>query len=192
MNIEKSEIAVRSLLESIGEDPNREGLLRTPHRYAKALSDLTAGYSQDPVKILMSARFTEKYDSMILVKDIEFYSLCEHHMLPFFGHCHIAYIPNGKIVGLSKLPRVVEVFARRLQVQERLTEQIAHTIQEVLNPKGVAVIMEAKHMCMVMRGVQKQNSSMTTSSMLGEFLENSRTRTELMELLNRPGKSMHI
>jgi GTP cyclohydrolase I len=183
VNTKLGEDAVRTLIESIGEDPNREGLIKTPHRYFKALADVTAGYRQDPVKILNSAKFTETYNSMIVVKDIEFYSLCEHHILPFFGSIHIAYIPNGQIVGLSKLPRVAEVFARRLQVQERLTEQIAHTIQEVLKPKGVAVVIEAKHMCMVMRGVQKQNSSMTTSCMLGEFLELPQTRNEFMKLI---------
>lgn len=185
MNVDKAEAAAKALIESIGEDPHREGLLRTPHRFSKALRDLTRGYEQDPAQILMSARFTESYDDLILVKDIEFYSLCEHHMLPFFGHCHVAYIPNGKIVGLSKIPRVVEVFARRLQVQERMTNQIAKVIQEVLEPKGVAVVIEGSHMCMVMRGVQKKDSSMTTSCMLGEFLHNPKAREEMLALSKR-------
>ena len=154
-------------------------------RYAKAMEYLTAGYKQDPVKVINGAIFKETYDEMILVRDIEIYSLCEHHLLPFFGKVHIAYIPNGKIVGLSKLARMAEIFARRLQVQERMTEEIAQTIQKVLKPKGVAVVVEAKHMCMVMRGVQKQNSTMTTSSMLGEFRENPKTREEFLRLIAR-------
>lgn len=175
---------VRDILEGIGEDPNREGLLKTPERVAKAYQFLTQGYAQDPEAILKKAVFHEDYSEMILVKDIEVYSLCEHHMLPFFGKAHVAYIPNGRIVGLSKIPRVVDVFARRLQVQERLTIQVRDAIQKVLKPEGVAVVIEANHMCMVMRGVQKQNSSTTTSAMSGQFLDSSNTRAEFMRLIS--------
>mgnify|MGYP006272805191 CR=1 FL=1 len=177
------EEAVVTLLGGIGEDPEREGLLKTPERVAKALRFLTSGYRQDPEEVLMKAVFTESYDEMVLVKDIDIYSMCEHHMLPFFGKAHVAYIPDGKIVGLSKIPRVVEVFARRLQVQERLTQQIRDAIQNVLNPRGVAVVIEATHMCMVMRGVQKQNSITTTSAMSGEFMNNQSTRSEFLRLI---------
>ena len=173
---------VTHILELIGEDPTREGLLKTPERVAKALQFFTEGYEKDANAILSSALFSEDYDEMILVKDIEVYSLCEHHMVPFFGTAHVAYIPDGKIVGLSKIPRIVDVFARRLQVQERLTMQIRDAIEEVLAPKGVAVIIEAKHMCMVMRGVQKQHSSTSTSAVSGAFRE-AATRAELMRLL---------
>ncbi|NTV01533.1 MAG: GTP cyclohydrolase I FolE [Chlorobiaceae bacterium] len=175
--------AVVSLLEGIGEDPEREGLVKTPERVAKSLRFLTSGYRQDPEEVLMKAVFTESYDEMVLVKDIDIYSMCEHHMLPFFGKAHVAYIPDGKIVGLSKIPRVVEVFARRLQVQERLTQQIRDAIQNVLNPRGVAVVIEATHMCMVMRGVQKQNSITTTSAMSGDFMNNASTRSEFLRLI---------
>ncbi|NTW51933.1 MAG: GTP cyclohydrolase I FolE [Chlorobiaceae bacterium] len=175
--------AVYSLLEGIGEDPGREGLLLTPERVAKSLKYLTKGYNQDPEQLLKKAVFTESYDEMVLVKDIDIYSMCEHHMLPFFGKAHVAYIPNGKIVGLSKIPRVVEVFARRLQVQERLTQQIRDAIQNVLAPRGVGVVIEATHMCMVMRGVEKQNSLTTTSAMSGEFLSNQSTRSEFLRLI---------
>ena len=174
---------VRSILTQIGEDPEREGLLKTPERVAKAHQFLTSGYSQDPKAILSKALFHEEYDEMILVKDIELYSLCEHHMVPFFGKAHVAYIPDGKIVGLSKIPRVVDVFARRLQVQERLTMQIRDAINDVLQPKGVAVVIEATHMCMVMRGVQKQHSSTTTSAVSGAFQE-EKTRAEFMRLIS--------
>jgi GTP cyclohydrolase I len=174
---------VRGLLEGIGEDAAREGLLKTPERVSKSLLFLTQGYQMDPRTILESAVFTEDYNEMILVKDIELFSLCEHHMLPFFGKAHVAYIPNGKIVGLSKLPRVVDVFARRLQVQERLTIQIQEAIDEVLRPQGVAVIIEATHLCMVMRGVQKQHSVTTTSAMSGAFMDNENTRAEFMRLI---------
>ena len=174
---------VRSILTQIGEDPEREGLLKTPERVAKAHQFLTSGYSQDPKAILSKALFHEEYDEMVLVKDIELYSLCEHHMVPFFGKAHVAYIPDGKIVGLSKIPRVVDVFARRLQVQERLTMQIRDAINEVLQPKGVAVVIEATHMCMVMRGVQKQHSSTTTSAVSGAFQE-EKTRAEFMRLIS--------
>lgn len=174
---------IRENLSLLGENPEREGLLKTPERVAKALLYLTSGYRSDPREILLSAVFHEKYDEMVLVKDIEVFSMCEHHMLPFFGKAHVAYIPNGKIVGLSKIPRVVDVYARRLQVQERMTQEIRDVIEEVLEPKGVAVVVEAKHLCMVMRGVEKQNSTTTTSAMSGEFLKNSATRSEFMRLI---------
>ncbi len=174
---------IRQLLEAIGEDPTREGLLKTPQRYAQAMSFLCSGYSQDPVQVLNGAIFHEDYSEMIVVKDIEIYSTCEHHLLPFFGKVHLAYLPNKKIVGLSKLARIAEIYARRLQVQERLTEQIANCLQDTLSPRGVAVVVEAKHMCMVMRGVQKQNSSMITSAMLGDFRENLATRQEFLNLI---------
>lgn len=173
-----------SILETIGEDIRRDGLQKTPERVAKALQFLTHGYDINPAEILRSALFKDDYKQMVLVKDIEVYSLCEHHMLPFFGKAHIAYIPNGKIVGLSKIPRVVDAFARRLQVQERLTTQIRDCIQETLKPLGVAVVIEAKHLCMLMRGVQKQNSVATTSAFTGEFLENSKTRDEFIQLVS--------
>ena len=172
------------ILEEIGEDPNREGLLKTPERVAKAMQYLTHGYYTNPSEILKSAMFAEDYNQMVLVKDIELYSLCEHHMLPFFGKAHIAYIPNGQIVGLSKIPRVVDAFSRRLQVQERLTNEIRDCIDETLNPKGVAVVIEAKHLCMQMRGVQKQNSVTTTSAFSGVFLESEKTRAEFMNLIS--------
>lgn len=174
---------VKEMLTDIGEDPDREGLVKTPERVSKALQFLTHGYIVDPREILQQAIFEEDYSEMILVRDIEIYSLCEHHMLPFFGKAHVAYIPNGKIVGLSKIPRVVEVFARRLQVQERLTIQIRDAIQEVLAPVGVGVVIEAQHLCMMMRGAEKQNSSTTTSAMSGQFLEHA-TRAEFMRLIN--------
>lgn len=172
-----------SILRAIGEDPGREGLLKTPERVAKALQFLTHGYDLDPAEILKSAKFKEKYRQMVLVKDIEIYSLCEHHMLPFFGKAHVAYIPNGHIVGLSKIPRVVDAFARRLQVQERLTTEIRDCIQDTLEPLGVAVVIEAKHLCMQMRGIQKQNSVTTTSAFTGEF-ENDKTRSEFIRLIS--------
>jgi GTP cyclohydrolase I len=171
------------IIKHFGEDATREGLLKTPERAAKAMQFITQGYEQDAAAILKSALFEEEHQQMVLVKDIEMYSLCEHHMLPFFGKAHIAYIPNGKIVGLSKLPRVVDVFARRLQVQERLTHQIRDCIQETLQPAGVAVVIEARHMCMQMRGVQKQNSVTTTSAFTGEFLKDS-TRKEFISLIS--------
>ncbi len=173
----------KSILRTIGEDPTREGLQKTPERYAKALQYLTHGYDLDPSKILKSAKFREDYKHMVIVKDIEIYSMCEHHVLPFFGKAHIAYIPNKYIVGLSKIPRVVEAFARRLQVQERLTNQVRDCIQDTLNPLGVAVVIEAQHLCMQMRGVQKQNSVTTTSAFTGEF-ENDSTRNEFIKLIS--------
>ena len=172
-----------NILNLVGENKDREGLLKTPERAAKAISFLTEGYDKNPHKILQSAMFKESYSEMVIVKDIELYSLCEHHLLPFFGKAHIAYIPNGQIVGLSKLPRVVDVFSRRLQVQERLTEQILDCINDTLSPKGVAVVIEASHMCMMMRGVQKQNSSTTTSGFRGAFKETD-TRNEFLNLIN--------
>lgn len=173
----------KEVIENLGEDPTREGLLKTPERVAKAMQFLTQGYDQNPQEILKSAMFAEKYDEMVIVKDIEVYSLCEHHMLPFFGKCHIAYIPNGHIVGLSKFPRMVDAFSRRLQVQERLTDQIRDCLQETLNPQGVAVCIEAQHLCMQMRGVQKQNSITTTSAFSGAFMEEDITRQEFMSLV---------
>ena len=178
----------KAILELLGEDPQREGLLKTPERVAKAMQFLTQGYSADPVAILNSARFKEDYQQMVLVKDIEIYSMCEHHMLPFYGKAHVAYIPNGCITGLSKIPRVVDAFDRRLQVQERLTVQIRDCIQETLNPLGVAVVIVAAHMCMQIRGVQKQNSVTTTSAFTGVFLKDIRTREEFMKLI---GVSLH-
>ena len=170
------------LLEQVGEDSQREGLLKTPERAAKAMQFLTQGYDLDAHEILRSAMFKEDYSEMVIVKDIELYSLCEHHLLPFFGKAHVAYIPNGYIVGLSKIPRVIDVFARRLQVQERLTDQILHSIQDTLQPLGVAVVIEAQHLCMMMRGVQKQNSVTTTSAFTGEF-EKETTRGEFLNLI---------
>ena len=175
--------SIRDLLTLIGEKPEREGLLRTPHRVAKALEFLTSGYRQDVGKVLNGAIFTEKYDEMVIVKDIDFFSLCEHHLLPFFGKAHVAYIPNGKIVGLSKIPRIVEIFSRRLQVQERMTQQVAETLYQSLQPDGVGVVIEARHLCMMMRGVEKQNSLATTSAMLGSFRDDERTRNEFLKLL---------
>jgi len=175
--------SVQSILEQIGENPDRQGLLKTPERVAKAYSYITQGYGQDASEILRSAIFDEDYSEMVLVKDIELYSLCEHHMLPFFGKAHIAYIPQGKIVGLSKIPRIVDVFARRLQVQERLTIEIRDCIQNNLNPLGVAVVIEAHHLCMQMRGVSKQNSATTTSAFSGTFLSDAKTRKEFISLI---------
>ena len=174
---------VESILKQVGEDPDRDGLQRTPLRVARSLRFLTSGYEQDPKEILNGALFDVTYDEMVMVKDIEFYSLCEHHMLPFFGRVHVAYVPNGRVVGLSKIPRLVEMFARRLQVQERLTTQIAETLESVLEPKGVAVVGEAIHLCMMMRGVEQQNSSAVTSSMRGAFKSDSKTRSEFMDLI---------
>ena len=174
---------IKSVLSEIGENTERDGLLKTPERVAKSMEFLTNGYDKDPSEILKSAMFAEDYSQMVLVKDIELYSLCEHHMLPFFGKAHVAYIPNGNIVGLSKIPRIVDVFARRLQVQERLTNEIKDCLQDTLNPIGVAVVIEAQHLCMQMRGVQKQHSSTTTSAFSGIFLKDDKTRSEFMNLI---------
>ncbi len=182
--LKQLEDAVRSILKLIGEKPEREGLAQTPQRVAKSWEFLTSGYGQDVHDVVNKAVFTEKYDEMVIVKDIDFFSLCEHHMLPFYGKAHIAYIPNGKIIGLSKIPRIVEVFSRRLQVQERMTQQIAETLFSVLQPDGVAVVIEARHLCMMMRGVEKQNSVATTSAMLGSFREDERTRNEFLKLIS--------
>jgi GTP cyclohydrolase IA len=180
---------VRKLLEQIGEDPDRDGLARTPVRVAKSLRFLTEGYAKDPLAILNDAMFEVTYDEMVLVKDIDFYSLCEHHVIPFFGRVHVAYIPNGRVVGLSKIPRLVEMYARRLQVQERLTVEIAETIEKVLRPRGVAVVVEAIHLCMMMRGVEQQNAFAITSSMRGDFKSDSKTRSEFMELIRHTKQS---
>jgi GTP cyclohydrolase I len=177
---------VRQLLVELGEDPSREGLLDTPKRVEKALRFLTSGYTADVDTVLNNAMFTVDYNEMVIVKDIDFYSLCEHHLLPFFGRCHIAYIPNGKVIGLSKIPRLVEIFARRLQIQERMTSEIAETIRQKIKPLGVAVVLEATHLCMAMRGVEKQNSYAITSAMLGGFQNDARTRMEFLELIRRP------
>ena len=170
------------ILTRLGEDPERDGLMQTPARVEKSMAFLTKGYHEDPARILRGALFDVDYDEMVIVKDVEMFSLCEHHMLPFFGKVHVAYIPNGKVIGLSKIPRIVEVFARRLQVQERLTRQIADTIQEAINPQGVGVVIEARHLCMMMRGVEKQNSSTVTSAMVGVF-QNQNTRAEFLSLV---------
>lgn len=174
---------VREMLIRLGEDPDREGLRATPDRVEKSLAFLTSGYGEDPRDILQKAVFEEQYDEMVIVKDIDLFSMCEHHMLPFFGKCHVAYLPNRKIVGLSKIARVVEVYARRLQVQERLTQEIATAIMDTLNPHGVGVVVEASHLCMMMRGVEKQNAKAVTSAMLGAFRQRQETRMEFMELI---------
>jgi GTP cyclohydrolase I len=175
---------VRDILRAIGENPDREGLLKTPARVAKAYEYLTSGYRQDISTVLNGAVYEEKYNEMVIVKDIDFFSLCEHHLLPFYGKCHVAYIPSGRILGLSKVPRIIEVFSRRLQVQERLTQQIADTLYDCLKPNGVAVVTEAKHLCMMMRGVEKQNSVATTSAMLGVFRDDEKTRGEFLRLIS--------
>jgi GTP cyclohydrolase I len=176
---------VRHILEEIGEDPTRDGLQKTPQRVDRALRYLTSGYRMDANQVLNGALFDVAYDEMVIVKDIEVFSLCEHHLLPFFGKCHVAYIPDGKVIGLSKIPRLVDMFARRLQVQERLTMQVAETINSSIRPKGVAVVMEAQHLCMIMRGVEKQNSIAVTSSMLGAFKDHQNTRNEFLNLVRR-------
>ncbi len=175
--------AVRATLRELGEDPEREGLLKTPQRVAESLRFLTSGYHQDVKKVLNDAVYSVAYDEMVIVKDIEIFSMCEHHLLPFFGRCHVAYIPTKKVIGLSKIPRLVDVFARRLQIQERLTNQIAETIMETVKPQGVGVIIEAKHLCMIMRGVEKQNSVAVTSAMLGAFRDDGQTRAEFLRLV---------
>src|ERR1022692_4641465 len=177
------EAAVRKLIAEIEDDPDRDGILKTPARVAKSLRYLTSGYRQDIDKVLNGALYSVAYDEMVIVKDIEIFSMCEHHLLPFFGRCHVAYVPNGKVIGLSKIPRIVDVFARRLQVQERLTVEIAQTLMEKIKPQGVGVIVEARHLCMIMRGVEKQNSTAVTSHMLGVFRDNEGTRSEFLRLL---------
>jgi GTP cyclohydrolase I len=176
---------VREMITMLGEDPNREGLRRTPERFERALRFLTSGYGQDPEKILNGAMFSVCYDQMVVVKDIELFSLCEHHMLPFLGRCHVAYLPDKKVVGLSKIPRLVNMFSRRLQIQERLTSQIAQAIQNSIQPRGVGVVIEARHLCMIMRGVEKQRSEAVTSAMLGAFRDNQQTREEFLSLIGR-------
>jgi GTP cyclohydrolase IA len=179
----------REILTRIGEDPNRDGLIRTPERMEKAMAFLTRGYKQNVTDVLHDALFDVDYDEMVIVKDVEFFSMCEHHLLPFFGKAHVAYVPNGKVIGLSKIPRLVDVFSRRLQVQERLTRQIGEAITEAINPQGVAVILEAQHLCMMMRGVEKQHSSTVTSAMLGVFKTQLQTRNEFLSLVRRNGSS---
>jgi GTP cyclohydrolase I len=183
-SLARMESHVRDVLLDLGEDPNREGLLKTPHRVAKAWSELTSGYRVDVDAMINGALFTESYNEMVLVRDISFYSMCEHHMLPFFGRAHVAYLADKKIVGLSKIPKLVEIFARRLQVQERMTLQIAETLRDKLNPKGVAVVLEARHLCMEMRGAESHHSPTTTSCMLGVFQRDARTRKEFLELVH--------
>lgn len=181
----KTEALIRELLSELGEDPSREGLQKTPLRVSQMYDFLTKGYHEDVKKVLNGAVFKEEYSEMVIVRDIDFFSLCEHHLIPFFGKVHVAYIPNGKIIGLSKIPRVVEVFSRRLQVQERMTQQIAQILYDYLNPQGVGVVIEARHLCMIMRGVEKQNSVATTSSMLGVFRDDVKTRSEFLTLIDR-------
>ena len=187
MNLTSKKPGIKSLIENIlhaiGEDPKREGLIKTPERVEKSLNFLTSGYGVDIDQLVNDALYNENYDEMVIVKNIDFYSLCEHHMLPFFGKCHVAYLPNGKIIGLSKVPRLVDAYGRRLQLQERLTTQIAHCIEDIVKPTGVGVVIEATHLCMSMRGVEKQNSYTTTSSMLGSFKKDPRTRAEFLSLL---------
>ncbi|HXB98990.1 MAG TPA: GTP cyclohydrolase I FolE [Terriglobales bacterium] len=176
---------VREMIVRLGEDPDREGLARTPERVEKAMQFLVKGYKEDPEALLRKALFTVSYDEMVIVKDIEMFSLCEHHLLPFFGKVHVAYIPNGKVIGLSKIPRLIEIFSRRLQIQERLTTQIAEAIQHAIEPQGVGVVIEARHLCMMMRGVEKQHSSAVTSAMLGSFRSEEETRTEFLSLIRQ-------
>lgn len=185
----KIEAATYDILEAVGEDPGREGLLRTPHRVARAYEELLSGYRIDPSKLINDAIFNIDYDDMVIVRDIEFYSLCEHHILPFIGRAHVAYISHGKVIGLSKIPRIVDMFARRLQVQERMTHQIAEFLNEVLEPRGVAVVLDGVHMCSMMRGVKKENSSMTTSAMLGSFRSDEKARMEFMSHISRKGSN---
>jgi GTP cyclohydrolase I len=184
-----TEDLLRELLVRLGEDPDREGLVRTPERMASALRYLTKGYREEPGELLKGALFTVDYDEMVIVKDVEMFSLCEHHILPFFGKVHVAYIPKGKVIGLSKIPRLIDAFARRLQVQERLTTQIAECIQQAIQPEGVGVVIEARHLCMMMRGVEKQHSAAVTSSMLGSFREQHQTREEFLSLIRQKGNN---
>lgn len=192
INREDIEKSISDILKSIGEDPSRDGLINTPRRVAKSYEELLAGYRTDPNKLINDALFDVDYDEMVIVRDIEFYSLCEHHMLPFIGRAHVAYIPNKQVIGLSKIPRIVDMFARRLQVQERLTQQIANFLNEVLHPHGVAVVVEATHLCSMMRGVKKHDSRMTTSAMLGYFRNNLATRTEFLDNISRGAESLHF
>jgi GTP cyclohydrolase I len=176
--------AVSKILFAVGEDPEREGLERTPHRVANAYEEILEGYTMDPIKLVNGALFTVDYDEMVVVKDIEFFSLCEHHLLPFFGRAHVAYLPRNKVIGLSKIPRIVDMYAHRLQVQERMTQQIAHSIQETINPLGVGVVIEGQHLCMMMRGIKKEQASMTTSAMLGGFRTRLETRMEFLNMIH--------
>jgi GTP cyclohydrolase I len=192
IDLPQIEDAVRQTLNAIGEDPEREGLLRTPERVASAYTELLAGYRTDPVALLNEALFEVAYDEMVLVRDIEFYSLCEHHMLPFIGRAHVAYIPKGQVVGLSKIPRIVDMFARRLQLQERMTRQIADFVDELLDPHGVAVVVEALHLCAMMRGVKKHEARMTTSAMLGAFRKSIKTRQEFLDNISRGSEQMRF
>lgn len=186
MNHDRVEALVKELLEELGENPQREGLIKTPHRIAKSLEFLTSGYRHDPKTLINGAVFTQETNSMVIVKDIDLYSLCEHHMLPFFGKCHIGYIPQGRVFGVSKLARLVDMYARRLQIQERLTEQIAYVVKDTINAEGVGVMIEAQHLCMMMRGVEKQNSVLVTSAVLGSFRDSAATRQEFLSLLAKP------
>jgi len=192
INISEVQSAVRQILLAIGEDPDREGLKRTPERIARMYAELLSGYQMDPVTVVNDALFNVKYDEMVIVRDIEFYSLCEHHMLPFMGRVHVAYIPDGKVLGLSKIPRVVDLYAHRLQVQERMTRQIADFIRDLLHPQGVAVVVEALHLCMSMRGVQKHNARLTTSAMHGAFRANLATRQEFLDNISRGASPLQI
>ena len=192
MDYETIEKSVAKIIKAVGEDPDREGLLNTPRRVAKAYGELLEGYRIDPVKLLNNATFDVEYDDMVIVRDIEFYSLCEHHMLPFLGRAHVAYIPDGKVIGLSKIPRIVDMFARRLQVQERMTRQIADYVNEILHPRGVAVVVEGMHLCAMIRGVRKHDSRMTTSSMLGAFRKRQATRMEFLDNISRGATPFHF
>lgn len=192
LDIEAAKKLIFDLLKAVGEDPNREGLKNTPDRVARMYGELLSGYAEVPARIINNALFHVNYDEMVLVRDIEFYSLCEHHMLPFVGRAHVAYIPNGKVIGLSKLPRIVDMYARRLQIQERMTREIADFIQDTLNPHGVAVVVEAMHLCAMMRGVKKHDARMTTSAMLGSFRANIATRQEFLENISRGSKPLQI
>jgi GTP cyclohydrolase I len=192
VNAEEIQKAITSILQAVGENPEREGLKRTPERVARMYAELLSGYKADPITIVNDAIFDVKYDEMVIVRDIEFYSLCEHHILPFMGRVHVAYIPDGKVLGLSKIPRIVDIFARRLQVQERMTRQIADFIRDLLHPQGVGVVVEALHLCMMMRGVQKHNARMTTSAMHGAFRSNLATRQEFLENIGRGASPLQI
>ncbi|HEY5158614.1 MAG TPA: GTP cyclohydrolase I FolE [Anaerolineales bacterium] len=192
INLEDVQAAIRQILCAVGEDPEREGLKRTPERIARMYAELLSGYQEDPIQLVNDALFDVKYDEMVIVRDIEFYSLCEHHMLPFIGRVHVAYIPDGKVIGLSKIPRIVDLYARRLQVQERMTRQIADFIRDVLHPQGVAVVVEALHLCMSMRGVQKHNARLTTSAMHGAFRANAPTRQEFLDNISRGASPLQI